>query len=121
MNELEWDDTLAWVCMNHCRDMAEGVRDTGHGGIDYRMLVVDAMLGFAYYGENVSEVAGVDSPVSLAYMGWYNSPAHRRNMESSTTRTGVGAWVTEDGVCYFVQIYVRDPGCTPVASLSPPR
>jgi uncharacterized protein YkwD len=108
LNVLEWDESIAIVCRKHCRDMASGARDVGHGGMDFRVLMVDSMLDFICFHENVSSVEGLAHPASYAYIGWRESPTHRRNMEASASRTGVGAWISEDGVCYFVQIYIRE-------------
>lgn len=69
------------------------------------------------YAENVGRGASVESVMDA----FWNSPAHRANMEGDWTHQGTGvAW--RDGVVYVVLIFdKRDPAPNPVTKPPAPR
>ncbi|MBN1435095.1 CAP domain-containing protein, partial [Candidatus Fermentibacterales bacterium] len=85
LETLEWSESVAMVCRGHCRDMSSGAREIGHGGMDFRVLMVELMLNVTSYRENVSAVQGGEHPASCAYATWLDSRTHRRNIEGEAT------------------------------------
>ena len=39
--------------------------------------------------------------------GWLNSPAHKRAIEGDYTHTGIGIVMTETGIPYYTQLFIR--------------
>ncbi len=93
LNTLVWNDDLAMVAKGHSRDMTE------NNFFDHENLngqkpsdrARNAGIKYARYGENIlsaSEIA--NNNAFLAYVLWFNSPSHRKNLLGNYTELGVG-------------------------------
>ena len=68
-----------------------------------------AGIPFEKLGENIGLNRGHRHPVAHAVEQWLGSPGHRELMlEPEFQKTGVGVALSEDGVFYFTQLFLRD-------------
>lgn len=68
-----------------------------------------AGIAFDKLGENIGLNRGHKDPVTHAVEQWLASPGHRDSMLDPTfDQTGVGVALSEDGVFYFTQLYMRE-------------
>lgn len=79
---LEWDESLYFVCLNHCNDMRERGYFS-HYTPEYLSpfdRLENARFEYVYAGENIAW--GQETPEKVL-SDWLHSPAHKRNIESS--------------------------------------
>jgi uncharacterized protein YkwD len=97
-NQVIWEQANI-----HSQNMASKKVPFGHDGFDARIATIRAALGSGGSGaENVA--MGYTSAESVV-TGWLNSSGHRANIEGSSTRTGVSAVKSSDGVWYYTQVF----------------
>ena len=95
---------VIWAQANqHSRNMAAGAVAFGHDGFDARSGAIFAALGSA--GTVSENIATGQASAESVVAGWLTSPAHKANIESSATHTGVSAVQSAAGVWYYTQIF----------------
>ena len=68
-----------------------------------------AGIAFEQLGENIGLNRGHKHPVDQAVEQWMASPGHRESiLDPKFEKTGVGVALSEDGVFYFTQLFLRD-------------
>ena len=97
-NQVIWEQAHI-----HSQNMASKRVPFGHDGFGARIATISAALGSGGSGaENVA--MGYTSAESVV-TGWLNSSGHRANIEGNSTRTGVSAVKSSDGVWYYTQVF----------------
>jgi uncharacterized protein YkwD len=119
-----WSDEIAKTARRHSRDMARGDVDFGHEGFSDRLDHLRRELpGLTGCGENVLMTSDPRAVARSAVRLWLNSPPHRKNIRGDYNYSGIGVWVSERGIIYFTQIFVRlqpvVPEAVPAASIAP--
>ena len=111
LNELEWNDTIAAQCRNHCKNMASGDVPIGHSGFDQRTVNIRAEIWFTDIRENVgfiADIMGMMSPAPYMMDLWLENPGHRASIEGRFTQSGVGVYSNQVEF-YFTQIFIFVP------------
>ena len=107
LRSLVADTTIARIARDHSAEMAERRVSFGHDGFDDRAKEAERSFDYSEIAENV---ALNDYPrartVAIAVDGWLGSPHHRKNIEGSFDRTGVGIARAGDGTWYYTQIFI---------------
>ncbi|MFZ5569910.1 MAG: CAP domain-containing protein [Thermodesulfobacteriota bacterium] len=104
--DLEWDETIATYCRIHSMDMADGRTAFGHDGFEDRVDAIGESISVSAAAENVA-YNNYGDPASVAVQSWLESPGHLANIEGDFDLTGVGVGVSNTGVYYFTQIFIR--------------
>ena len=119
---LAWDSSIAAIARGHSRDMATGRVDFGHDGFNDRMnRLQKTFLGMQGGGENVLMTNNPNDLARTALTLWLRSPPHLHNIRGDYNYSGMGVWVSRDGVIYFTQIFVRlQPPAQETQAASPP-
>ena len=103
LKSISFMDELA---REHSLKMAQGVRSFGHRGWDDRADQLFDKLEIEMVAENVAYNKGYDDPSSHVVDGWLKSKQHKGNiLNEDFDITGMGVWLSEDGVFYFTQIF----------------
>jgi uncharacterized protein YkwD len=98
MNQVIWTQANG-----HSQNMASKTVPFGHDGFDARVAAIRAALGSG--GSAAENVAmGYGSAASVV-SAWLGSAGHRANIEGNSTRTGVSAARSSDGVWYYTQVF----------------
>jgi len=98
MNQMIWTQANG-----HSQNMASRTVPFGHDGFDARVAAIRAALGSG--GSAAENVAmGYGSAASVV-SAWLGSAGHRANIEGNSTRTGVSAVKSSDGVWYYTQLF----------------
>ena len=104
---LQWDSRIAEAAREHSRAMASGRRPFGHDRFDARAAAIGSVMTVRSMAENVAYDSRDGSRLASQVVdGWLSSVGHRRNIEGSFTRTGIGVARRGDGTRYFTQIFV---------------
>jgi uncharacterized protein YkwD len=83
--------------------MASKTVPFGHDGFDARIAAIRAALGSG--GSAAENVAMGYASAEAVVSAWLGSSGHRANIEGSSTRTGVSAVKSSDGVWYYTQVF----------------
>ncbi len=104
---LRFDDGLADIARAHSRNMAFGAIPFSHENFRLRAQLAEK-LGFRSLGENVAyNDYAADTTVAVAVAGLIASPPHRRTMEGTWARSGVGVARSPGGSWYYTQLFAR--------------
>lgn len=104
---LRFDQGLADIARAHSVNMAFGAVPFSHENFQLRVQL-SVKLGFRGLGENVAyNDYPPDTTAAVALAGLVASPPHRRTMEGSWTRTGVGVARSPGGSWYYTQLFGR--------------
>jgi uncharacterized protein YkwD len=98
MNEVIWTQANG-----HSRNMASKTVPFGHDGFDVRVAAIRAALGSG--GSAAENVAMGYGSAEAVVNAWLGSAGHRANIEGNSTRTGVSAVKSSDGVWYYTQVF----------------
>lgn len=102
---------LTAVARGHSEDMAarDYLDHVNPEGLGAPERVNMAGITFQKLGENVGLNRGHKDPVAYAVEQWLGSPGHRDSMlDPEFGKTGAGVAMSDDGVFYFTQLYMRD-------------
>ena len=107
---LKWSEKIAKVARLHSQNMAD-YDFFSHKGVDGLMVDDRAdQLGLGEWkaiGENIAFMKGYPNPAAVAVEKWLLSASHRNNlMGTQWSESAVGVAVTEDGKCYFTQVFL---------------
>ena len=107
---LKWNEKLAGVARLHSRNMAD-YNFFSHKGADGLMVDDRAdKLGLGEWraiGENIAFMKGYKNPAAVAVEKWLLSASHRTNLlNPQWSDSAVGVSMTEDGKCYFTQVFL---------------
>jgi uncharacterized protein YkwD len=95
---------VIWEQANmHSQNMASKKVPFGHDGFADRIAKIRAALGSS--GSAAENVAAGYGSAAAVVNGWLGSAGHRANIEGNSTRTGVSAVKSGDGVWYYTQIF----------------
>jgi uncharacterized protein YkwD len=97
-NQVIWEQANI-----HSQNMASKKVPFGHDGFDARIATIRAALGSG--GSAAENVAMGYTSAESVVTGWLNSSGHRANIEGNSTRTGVSAVKSSDGVWYYTQVF----------------
>ena len=97
-NQVIWEQANT-----HSQNMASRKVPFGHDGFDARIAAIRAALGSG--GSAAENVAMGYGSAESVVNAWLNSSGHRANIEGSSTRTGVSAVKSSDGVWYYTQVF----------------
>lgn len=102
--ELEIDETLNAIAVEHSSRMATHKVAFGHSGFDNRFKLVKKQWGPARsFAENVAK-----DPTGVATVDmWWASAGHKKNILGDYTHTGIGVVRGNDGNYYFTQVFVK--------------
>lgn len=104
---LRFDNGLADIARAHSRNMAFGAVPFSHENFQQR-VDLSARLGFRGLGENVAwNDYPADTTAAVAVAGLVASPPHRKTMEGTWTRSGVGVARSPRGSWYYTQLFPR--------------
>ncbi|RJP80898.1 MAG: CAP domain-containing protein [Desulfobacteraceae bacterium] len=106
LSTLRWSETIADYCRTHSLDMAAGRVAFGHSGFETRIEGIGQTLFYESAAENVAYNNYAD-PASTAVQGWLMSPGHLANIQGDFDLTGIGVAMSDDGLYYFTQIFIR--------------
>jgi uncharacterized protein YkwD len=97
-------NSVIWTQANgHSRNMASKTVPFGHDGFDARVAAIRAALGS---GGSAAENVAMGYPSAASVVSaWLGSAGHRANIEGNSTRTGVSAVKSSDGVWYYTQVF----------------
>jgi uncharacterized protein YkwD len=98
---------VAEIARGHSQDMANGKAGFGHDGLSARVAQTQKQLEIAGAAENVSKHQRVSDHAEAAVSKWLNSPVHLKNIDSDYDLSGVGAAMSENGIVYITQIFVK--------------
>jgi uncharacterized protein YkwD len=98
MNQVIWTEANG-----HSRNMASKTVAFGHDGFDARVATIRAALGSG--GSAAENVAMGYGSAESVVNAWLGSAGHRANIEGNSTRTGVSAVKSSDGVWYYTQVF----------------
>lgn len=98
MNQVIWAQANA-----HSQNMASRTVPFGHDGFSARVAAIRAELGPG--GSAAENVAMGYSTAESVVNAWLGSAGHRANIEGNSTRTGVSAVKSSDGVWYYTQLF----------------
>jgi uncharacterized protein YkwD len=100
---LQKNQTIWEQAHTHSQNMASKLVPFGHDGFEARIAAIRAVLGPGGSGaENVA--MGYTSAASVVN-AWLSSPGHRANIEGTSTRTGVSAVRSSEGIWYYTQVF----------------
>lgn len=100
------DPQLAALARGHSEEMARRGR-LDHAGFRERVAKFGRDAQVSAAAENVAQLlAGDDDLAARALEHWLASRSHRRNLEGSYARCGVGAARGADGRWYLTQLFV---------------
>lgn len=103
-----WSSEIAKEARVHSRDMASGAVDFGHEGFSERVRHLrENLSGLTGCGENVLMTSDPSGVAQSAVALWLKSPPHRKNIRGDYGLSGLGVWVSAEGVIYFTQIFVK--------------
>ena len=95
---------VIWEQANmHSQNMASKKVPFGHDGFADRIAKIRAALGSS--GSAAENVAAGYGSAAAVVNGWLGSAGHRANIEGNSTRTGVSAVKSGDGVWYYTQVF----------------
>jgi len=95
---------VIWEQANmHSQNMASKKVPFGHDGFADRIAAIRAALGSS--GSAAENVAAGYGSAAAVVNGWLGSAGHRANIEGNSTRTGVSAVKSGDGVWYYTQVF----------------
>ncbi len=98
MNQVIWTQANG-----HSQNMASKIVPFGHDGFDARVAAVRAALGS---GGSAAENVAMGYPSAASVVSaWLGSAGHRANIEGNSTRTGLSAVRSSDGVWYYTQLF----------------
>ena len=111
LNELDWDDDLAFLASEYSEKMAEE-KFFSHYDRDGNSVAQRAkklkITNWRSIGENLFTCRGYSKFTRLAYDSWLESSSHRRNiLEDIYTHTGIGVAKTRDGRVYVTQVFIQ--------------
>jgi uncharacterized protein YkwD len=104
---LVMDAGMAEIARQHSRDMAAERVPFGHDGFDRRWTAARGLGPYSTFAENVGyNDFPADRAATIAFEGFVRSSSHRRNLDGTFTRTGIG--VARTGrTYYFTQVFAR--------------
>ena len=107
---LKWNEKVAQLARLHSRNMAD-FSFFSHKGVDG--LTVDGRAEqlkvgeWQAIGENIAFMQNYPNPAAVAVEKWLQSASHRSNlMGTQWSDSAVGVAMTEDGKCYFTQVFL---------------
>ena len=106
---LRWNEKVAQLARLHSRNMAD-LNFFSHKGLDG--LTVDGRaqqlnVTWQAIGENIAFMQNYPNPAVVAVEKWLESASHRSNMmDKGWSDSAVGVAMTEDGKCYFTQVFL---------------
>lgn len=111
-SQIPREAVLDRMAMDHCRFMAKnrgkftlGSENISHYGFEERALVAQRQHGMSSVAENVAGgVIRGDIPSQLTN-AWTESKDHVYNLKQNWDVSGIGVYVTDDGMVYATQIF----------------
>jgi uncharacterized protein YkwD len=97
-NQVIWEQANS-----HSVNMASKIVPFGHDGFDARIATIRAALGSG--GSPAENVAMGYGSAESVVGAWLSSSGHRANIEGNSTRTGISAVKSSDGVWYYTQVF----------------
>jgi uncharacterized protein YkwD len=101
---LIWNEDLSIIAWEHSRDMAQGKVPVGHDGYKqrYKRFPFKNKKGGA---ENVAYNSGFSDPARVCIDAWVSSAPHKKNMLGKFNFTGVGVYVSPQGIFFITQLF----------------
>ena len=106
---LKWNEKVAELARLHSQNMADN-NFFSHKGVDG--LTVDGRaqqlnVSWQAIGENIAFMQNYPNPAQIAVQKWLQSASHRSNMmDKGWSDSAIGVAMTEDGKCYFTQVFI---------------
>jgi len=100
---LSFNDVVYYYASEHTKYMiSEG--QISHAKFGNRAEKISKKVGAKFVAENVAkEYPDMD----LAFEGWLESPAHRKNIEGDYTHTAISVIRNKNGKFYFTQMFSK--------------
>lgn len=102
LSSLEWDTDSEHLAVLHSNYMVD--QNVASHDNFYERAAILQENGADLVSENVA-YGFMDAQSVL--QGWLNSPAHKQAIEGDYTHTGIGIVLTETGIPFYTQLFIR--------------